>query len=151
MDFKEMCSELFEDDSKIAYNDDYPELLTTIRMCDKGPAGRILYYYMGDSPNVPVVITKEIFNSDGWETIDDYSERLNIQNFMRMTHAKEFLRELYDTINSEWNGRFTKGFTEKEGYQERMREAISLNIIVGNKRSGRLYFTDIGEDLMKTL
>ena len=57
MKFAEMCRELFKDRSKVAYNDDYPELLTTVRMCDKGTAGWVMYYYLGNAPNVPVVIT----------------------------------------------------------------------------------------------
>lgn len=151
MKFAEMCRELFKDRSKVAYNDDYPELLTTVRMCDKGTAGWVMYYYLGNAPNVPVVITEEVFESEGWEVIDDYTDRLNIQDFMRMPHAKEFIKELNTTINSEWNGRFTREFALKDGYQMRMREAIELGLIFANKRSGRLYFTDIGEDLIKTL
>lgn len=151
MKFVKMCEMLLKEEHKIAYNTDYPELFTNIRLCDKGPAGNVLYYYQGDMPNVPVIITREIFESEGWDCLDDYSERLNIQQFMKMPHTKEFLKELYDTINSEWNGRFTKEFTQKEDYQFRMREAIALKVIVGNTRSGRLYFTDLGEDLIKTL
>lgn len=151
MKFVEMCGMLLNGEHKIAYNSDYPELFTNIRVCDRADAGRILYYYHGDVPNVPVVITKEVFESDGWECLDDYSERLNIQEYMRMPKVKEFLKELYETVNSEWNGRFTKGFVEKNEYQMRMREAIALGIVIGDRRSNRLYFTDIGEDLMKTI
>lgn len=151
MKFVNMCEMLLKGEHKIAYNTDYPDLFINIRICDKGPAGRIMYYYLGDMPNVPVVITKEIFESEGWDWLDDYSERLNIQEFMRMPHAKEFLKELYGTVNSEWNGRFTKSFTEKEGYQMRMREAIALGIIIGDRKNQKLYFTDIGEDIIKTL
>ena len=151
MKFIEMCDELLNGRSKMAYNEDYPELFTNIRVCDRGNAGNVLYYFQGDAPNVPVIITKEIFESNGWDVLNDYSERLNIQTFMRMPHVKEFLKELYDTINSEWNGRFTKAFAEKDGYQMRMREAIALKIIIANGRSGRIYFTDIGEDLVKTI
>lgn len=151
MKFVKMCEMLLKGEHQIAYNTEYPDLFTNVRICDRADAGRIMYYYHGDMPNVPVVITKEIFESDGWDWLDDYSERLNIQEFMRMPNAKQFLRELYDTINSEWNGRFTKEFIEKEGYQMRMREAMALGIITANKRSQRLYFTDIGEDLIKTL
>lgn len=151
MKFVKMCEMLLKGEHKIAYNTEYPDLFTNIRIYDKGNAGRILYYFLGDMPNVPVVITQDIFESDGWDWLDDYSERLNIQEFMRMPHAKEFLKELYDTINSEWNGRFAKSFTEKEGYQMRMREAIALGIIIGDRKKQKLYFTDIGEDLIKTL
>ena len=151
MNFKEMCEELLNGKSKIAYNEDYPELFTNIRVCDRGNAGKVLYYYQADAPNVPVIITKEIWDSDGWDVLDDYSDRLNFQNYMRMPHVKEFLKELYETINSEWNGRFSKEFALKDGYQMRMREAIDLGIVIANKRSGRLYFTDLGEDLIKTL
>ena len=151
MKFTDMCEALTSGKEKIAYNTEYPELFTNIRMHDTGRTSAMMYYFTADAPNVPVVITPEIWNSDGWEFVDDWSKRLNIQEFMRMPHAKEFIKELNDTINSEWNGRFTKEFACKEGYEFRMREAIALGLIFGNKRSGRLYFTDLGEDLIKTL
>lgn len=151
MRFAEMCKDILNSEHRMACRKSYPTLTTTIRVKPNAQAGDIMYYYEMDAPQVPMVITKDLFDSDDWEVFDDISERLTIPNYMTMPSAKDFLRDLYDTVNSEWNGRFTKGFTEKPWYRQRMMEAIELRIIHGDKQSGKIVFTDIGEDIMKTL
>lgn len=152
MKFTEMCEEILNGNHRMAIRKSYPTLTTTVRVNPNPTAGDILYYYEANEPQIPFVLTKELFESDDWEVFDDYTERFNIQEFMRMPHAKEFLRELYDSINStDWNGRFTKAFTDKEGYANRFQEAVQLNILYPNRKKGTLTFTDIGYDIMKTL
>lgn len=153
MKFKEMCDALFKDVTKVAYNDDYPKLTANVRVRrvgDEDSHTDALYYYNGDTPTNPVVMTNIIWDSDGWEIVDSYSDRANIQNFMRMPYAKEFLEELYELVEDKnWNGQFTKEFASK--YRYRLEEAFALRIIWGDLKRNKLVFTDIGYDLMKTL
>lgn len=156
MKFKEMCDALFKDTSKVAYNDDYPKLTANVRvrcineeMADAGNHTDILYYYNRDAPTSPVAIINTIWDSDGWEVVDSLDDRLNIANFMKMPDAKEFLEELYDLVNSNWDGKFSKEFITK--YKYRLEEAFALRIIYGDMNINKLVFTDIGYDLMKTL
>ena len=153
MKFKEMCDALFKDITKVAYNDDYPVLTANVRIRRAGDEDAhtdALYYYSGDTPTNPVVMTNVIWDSDGWQIVDGYSDRANIQNFMRMPYAKEFLEELYDMVNdSNWDGKFPKEFASK--YRYRLEEAFALRIVWGDLKNNRLVFTDIGEDLIKTL
>jgi hypothetical protein len=157
MKFIEMCNELFKDVTKVAYNIDYPKLTANVRvrrindeMADAGNYTDILYYYNGDAPTSPVAIIRGIYDSDGWEVVDSYSDRANIQNFMKMPDAKNFLEELYDMVNdTNWDGKFPKDFASK--YRYRLEEAFALRIIYGDLRLNKLVFTDIGEDLIKTL
>lgn len=152
MKFTEMCEELLNGDHKMAVQKSYPILTTTVRVCDYGRSGKILTYYDMEDPKTPFVITKELFDANDWHTFDSMDEWMNIPNFMKMPNAKEFITELYDSVNSkDWNGRFTRAFTDKEGYQFRFQEAIELRIILANRKKGTLVFTDIGEDLIKTL
>lgn len=154
MKFIEMCKELFKEPTKVAYNVDYPKLTANVRVRSIKQDGEdysdMLYYYNGDAPTSPVAIIRGLYDSDGWEVIDNYSDRANIQNFMRMPDAKDFLEELYDMVNdTNWNGQFPKDFASK--YRYRLEEAFALRIIYGDLKRNKLVFTDIGEDLIKTL
>lgn len=150
MKFKEMCDTLFANKDKIAYNVDYPLLTANVRLLrDDANDVSVLYYFNRDAHTTPVAIINKTWDSDGWEVIDSLDERLNIANFMKMPNAKEFLEELYDLINSNWDGKFSKEFITK--YKHRLEEAFALRIIYGDLNINRLVFTDIGYDLMKTL
>ena len=153
MKFKEMCDVLFKDITKVAYNDDYPVLTANVRVKRTGDEDAhtdALYYYNGNAPTNPVVISNIIWDSDGWQIVDSYDDRANIQNFMRMPDAKEFLEELYGMVNDAyWDGKFPKDFASK--YRYRLEEAFALRIVWGDLKNNKLVFTDIGEDLIKTL
>ena len=159
MKFSKMVDALFKDNHKIAYNTAYPHLLANVRvrhteeeMSDAGNRIEVLFYYSNDTPTQAVSITGDLWRSEGWEVIDDYSERLNIANFINMPNAKSMLKELYAlTDKKDWDGKFPEEFVKTDGYMYRFREAMALRIIYGDLKNNRLVFTDIGEDLMKTL
>lgn len=152
MKFEEMCRDLLEKKHKMAVRQSYPDLLTTIRLKDSGQAGEMLTYFALDVPQVPLVITKEIFESDDWIVFDDISTRFNIANFVIMPNAKQFLKELWDTVITEnQQGEYAHGFTNRPHYNLRFDEAIRLGLITANKRERKIEFTDLGRMLVKTL
>ena len=159
MKFCEMVDSLMKDMNGVAYNKKYPNLMTNIRIrrgrkseTDVDATIKMLYYYNGNTPTEPVVIVPEVWNTDGWEVVGGYSERLNITAFMNMPNAKRTLEETYELSHKKgWNGNFSADFVKMGGF-DRLREALELGVIKYRDEKRKTFvFTDLGEELIKTI
>ena len=152
MKFTEMCEDLLNEKHKMAYRECYTDLLTTVRLKDNGNAGKIITFFEGALPQIPLVITKEIYASDDWVVIDNLDSRCNIANFIGMLNAKEFLKDLWNSLSTQTKDKqFTRGFTDKPGYSLRFNEALALGLIHADPKQRVLEFTETGRALVKTL
>ena len=151
MKFIEMCIDLLNGKHKMAVRQSYPDITTTVRVRTDAGEPLLTYYSMG-TPQIPVVISKEIAESDDWIVFDDFSTRFNITNFIEMPNAKLFIKELWESVSSEnYEGNFTKGFTDRPHYAQRFQEARGLNLIIPDPKRKKIEFTDLGRGLAKTL
>ena len=153
MKFMEMCEDLFEGKHKYAVRKSYPTLLTTVRVKiapdSKEP---MLFYYDKEVPQIPFVVTHDTIHSDDWETFDDMASRLNIANYVEMPNAKDFLSDLNDSLSTAYkDGNFSRPFKDGPNYALRFQEAVALGIIVADRKSKAITFTDLGRSLVKTL
>ncbi len=151
MKFIEMCIDLLNGKHKMAVRKSYPDITTTVRVRTDAGEPLLTYYSMG-TPQIPVVINKEIAESDDWIVFDEFSTRFNITNFIEMPNAKLFIKELWESVSSEnYEGNFTKGFTDRPHYAQRFQEARGLNLIIPDPKRKKIEFTDLGRGLAKTI
>ena len=152
MEFIEMCRDLLNGNHLMAVRKSYPDITTTVRVRKDIQGEQLLTYYSWGKPEIPVVISKSIAESDDWIVFDEFSTRFNITNFIEMPNAKQFIKELWESVSSEnYEGNFTKGFTDRPYYAQRFDEARSLDLIVADPKKRTIEFTDLGRALAKTL
>lgn len=153
MEFQEMCEKLFDNEYRMAYRKAWPELLSTVRIANGSDGTPMLVYYMLNSAEMPVPITKDTFDVSDWECCNEFSERLSIKNFMTMPGVKEFLQKVKEHVaNQDDPAKYQSVDKVFSDYtmKGRMAEAMTLRLMFVN-REQKLVLTDIGWDLVNTL